>query len=167
MQCGSPEDLYERPATPFVARFTGLAGEFEAETEQAGSSAASVRLTGLGGAPRVSAQVAGPVQAHRRARLLIRPAAIRLVPPEDPLTQLRARVCDAAFRGRGYDYAVLFDTGIKLVGIRDERRWERGAVVGLSLDPAGCLLFPEEAGAAPSGHRVPAGVEAVPDPSGV
>src|ERR1700734_748431 len=27
VQSGSPEDVYTRPATPFVARFTGLAGE--------------------------------------------------------------------------------------------------------------------------------------------
>jgi len=103
------------------------------------------------------------VHDRRRARLLVRPAAVRFASPEDPAVQLRARVCDAAFRGRGYDYAVLFDAGMKLVGIRDERRWKRGAVVGLSLDPEGCLLLPEDPGptdadAAPSEHPTTAGV---------
>jgi len=29
VQAGTPEEVYTRPATPFVARFTGLAGELQ------------------------------------------------------------------------------------------------------------------------------------------
>ena len=172
VQCASPEDLYARPVTPFVARFTGLAGEFEVEVARAGpSGAASVRVIGVASGPQLPAQIAVPVYGRHRGRLLVRPAAVRLVAAEDPAAQLRARVSDAAFRGRGYDYAVAFDGGTKLVGIRDDRRWERGAVVGVNLDSEGCLLFPEEpsaANAAPSRSTHPAAAgEPVPGPTAV
>jgi len=144
VQLGTPEDLYHRPASPFVARFTGLAGELGASVEgAAGEGTVWLRVDDVQGGPRVSARAAHPLRTGDRARLLLRPSAVRLTAPDDPAAPLRARICDAAFRGRGYDYAVLFDTGGKLVGIHDERRWERGAVVGLRMESTGCLAFAE------------------------
>jgi len=151
VQIGTPEDLYHRPDSPFVARFTGLAGELEAGVESdAGGGSVWLRL---GDGARLAARAPHPLRPGARARLLLRPSAVRLVPPDDREAPLRARVCDAAFRGRGYDYAVLFDTGVKLVGIHDERRWERGEAVGLGMDPSGCLAFAE---AATGGDPAPA-----------
>ena len=49
IQFGRPEEVYTRPASPFVARFTGLAGELP------------VRVTG---------RVPGP-EAHRPRRQLV------------------------------------------------------------------------------------------------
>ena len=42
VQLGSPEDVYHRPASPFVARFTGLAGELPGELIAGGSAAGTV-----------------------------------------------------------------------------------------------------------------------------
>ena len=146
VQTGTPEDLHHRPQSPFVARFTGLAGELEASVEDgAGEGTVWLRLGEAPGGPRLSARAPHPLPSGARARLLLRPSAVRLAPPDDPASPLRARICDAAFRGRGYDYAVLFDTGVKLVGIHDERRWERGEAVGLQMDSSGCLAFAESA----------------------
>ena len=44
VQSGSAEDVYHHPATPFVARFTGLAGELPVRVAGHGSEAASSRL---------------------------------------------------------------------------------------------------------------------------
>ena len=144
VQLGAPEDLYYRPASPFVARFTGLAGELDARVEgEAAAGAVWLRLGAAPDGPRLSARAPRPLSAGERARLLLRPSAVRLVSPEDPAAAMRARICDAAFRGRGYDYAVLFETGVKFVGLHDERRWDRGAPVGLAMDPSGCLAFAE------------------------
>jgi ribosomal protein S18 acetylase RimI-like enzyme len=70
----------------------------------------------------------------------VRPAGVRLLAPAHPEGQLEALVLDPAFRGRGYDHALLSD-GAHLVGVHDERRWERGSSVSVQLRPAGCLLF--------------------------
>src|SRR6185437_9072953 len=40
VQSSSPEDVYQHPATPFVARFTGLAGEFPVRVTGHGSAGA-------------------------------------------------------------------------------------------------------------------------------
>ena len=78
VQLGTPEEIYTQPATPFVARFTGLAGELPVQ-RPAAAGRVSVRRRGRAGAglrgPR-------PLQARRRsagpsaeatALLMIRP----------------------------------------------------------------------------------------------
>jgi iron(III) transport system ATP-binding protein len=157
VQLGTPEDLYYRPASPFVARFTGLAGELDAHVEgEAGEGTVRLRLGEAPDGARLAARAPHPLGAGARARLLLRPSAVRLVPAEDPNAALRARICDAAFRGRGYDYAVLFDGGVKLVGLHDERRWDRGSQVGLVMEPSGCLAFAESASREPAAAAEPA-----------
>ena len=49
MQSGSPEDVYHHPATPFVARFTGLAGELPVRVAGHGGDGA-LELTADGAA---------------------------------------------------------------------------------------------------------------------
>ncbi len=71
-QIGRQEDLYERPATPFVARFIGqsniLSGRLEAGAHLA-----------LG--PATNLSLAGRYAAAGSATLAIRPESIRLAPP--------------------------------------------------------------------------------------
>ena len=61
VQLGTPEEIYARPATPFVARFTGLAGELPVEVCSAPDSEACVEVepSGLQGARRVRARTSG------------------------------------------------------------------------------------------------------------
>src|SRR6202020_2397565 len=51
VQQGTPEEIYTEPATPFVARFTGLAGEL------------AVQLRGRAADGTVGVELAGPAQA--------------------------------------------------------------------------------------------------------
>ena len=51
-------------------------------------------------------------------------------------------VTDVAFRGRGYEHAVVLAEGNQVTGIFHDARFARGDVVGLSIEPAGCLAFP-------------------------
>ncbi|MCL2395955.1 MAG: ABC transporter ATP-binding protein [Acidimicrobiaceae bacterium] len=148
VQIGTPEDIYHAPTDPFVARFTGLAGELAVTVagETRGESEEAmftVRPRGLDdgqGRPIVAHAPAGAPGAAD-ASLLLRPAGVRLLPPGHPDRHLEAIVVDTAYRGRGYDHAVLLSDGTQLVGIHDERRWNRGENVGIELAPSGCLLF--------------------------
>jgi iron(III) transport system ATP-binding protein len=66
---------------------------------------------------------------------------VRLTAPDEPSAQLRGEVRDVAFAGRGYEHVIDLQGEHRLTGVFDLRRWERGSRVGISLDPAGSLLF--------------------------
>jgi ABC-type Fe3+/spermidine/putrescine transport system ATPase subunit len=146
VQIGPPEDVYHRPASAFVARFTGLAGEIDVAVEGPGPDVETRRVRPTGMAPGADAIVArrppDGADPSGHGTLLIRPAGVSLVAPDHAERHLDAVVVDAAYRGRGYDHALLLTNGSQLVGIHDEHRWARGSHVGVLLAGSGCLLFP-------------------------
>jgi putative spermidine/putrescine transport system ATP-binding protein len=79
-QFGTPEDIYERPATPFVARFVGRVNEIAARVEALGGGG-ELRF-GTARVPMPSDACAGPGQA---ATLMVRPHRISLAPPDAPV----------------------------------------------------------------------------------
>ncbi len=149
VQLATPETVYHHPATPFVARFTGLAGELNvaidgpSDPDGDGRPCVTVRPVGFdrGEGQPIVAYRPSDAPAMATGTLLIRPAAVRLLPPEHPERNLDAMVLDSAYRGRGYDHALLLGDGTQLIGIHDERRWARGDHVAARLATAGCLLF--------------------------
>jgi len=72
---------------------------------------------------------------------MIRAAALELVAPGSSECQLLGHVSDVAFRGRGYEHAVVLDNGVQLSGIFSKVRGSRHDRVGLSIDPLGAQLF--------------------------
>ncbi len=143
VQLGTPEDVYLRPVSAFVAQFTGLAGALRASTEgPTGPNQVRVRLDAVDAHAVAVAPAARDAAAGTPGRLMLRHAAVRLAPPSE--SGIVARIADTAFRGRGYDHAVELPWGDRLVGIHDERRWSRGDTVCLSLDPAACFFFPDD-----------------------
>jgi ABC-type Fe3+/spermidine/putrescine transport system ATPase subunit len=157
VQFGTPEEIYHHPASPFVARFTGLAGEIRATVEgpagpdpTAGSAAAEEETGRSRRAVRLLAAVpeSEPVAIDTSAPsgsglLLVRPSAVELLAPGHTDRHLDAVVLDSAYRGRGYDHALLLTDGTQLVGVHDLHRWDRGSNVAIRLSDSGCLLFPD------------------------
>jgi len=174
VQSGTPEDVYHHPATPFVARFTGLAGELAVRvTGQAGDGAlelaaeggadGSVRLPALRAAETATgatgATGAGDVAALKAgddALLAIRPTGVLLLRSADETPHLTGKVADVAFRGRGYEYAIDLAGLGRLTGVFARHRADRGDSVGLRLDPEGCHLFPAEVKPEVNGADAPA-----------
>jgi iron(III) transport system ATP-binding protein len=161
VQSGSAEDVYHHPATPFVARFTGLAGELAVRVAGPGADGAlevtasgivdgSVRLPSL----RPAAAGSG-LKPGDEALLAIRPTGILLLRTADETPHLTGTVADVAFRGRGYEYAIDLPGLGRLTGIFARHRTERGDSVGMRLDPEGCHLFPADAGAVPAADAAP------------
>jgi ABC-type Fe3+/spermidine/putrescine transport system ATPase subunit len=146
VQLGSPEDIYSRPATTFVARFTGLAGEIDAVAVARTGKVATVRIAN---GETDASIVTGSLQQFAPGapgRLLVRPSAVRLGAINGSSDVIRARVADVAFRGRGYDHAAVLTDGTRLVGIHDERPWKRGDNVAVAFDRSGCFFFATEPG---------------------
>ncbi|MCS6890778.1 MAG: putative 2-aminoethylphosphonate ABC transporter ATP-binding protein [Rhodovarius sp.] len=71
-QIGTPEEVYRRPASAFVAGFVGRAGSFTAEVE------APRRLRA--GPVRIEAEAAASLTPGQAARAFIRPEDVRLGP---------------------------------------------------------------------------------------
>ena len=146
VQAGTPEEVYNHPATPFVARFTGLAGELRVKVTAAAGDGA-VEITAADGAVgRLPAlRPAGPaLRPGDGALLAIRPTGVSLAPAEADERHLTGRVADVAFRGRGYEYAIDLPGLGRLTGVFARHRASRGDEVGLRLDPEGCHLFPAD-----------------------
>ena len=142
VQIDTPENIYTTPATPFVARLTGLAGELPCITLDVDETRlARVANNGV----TLLAQRGETLPTGVAARLLVRPAAVRLLAAADDPTILRAEVRDAAFVGRGYEHLVDLSDGTRMTGIFAESRFARGQRVGVQLDPRQCIVFGEAA----------------------
>jgi iron(III) transport system ATP-binding protein len=159
VQAGTPEEIYTRPATPFVARFTGLAGELPVRVrERNPDGTILVEPVLAGAAPFLAhpplAHLDRNLQAGQDALMMIRPTGVKLYangsgrPGASQPHHLSGRVADVAFRGRGYEHAIDINENTRLTGVFARARAARGDTVGLRLDPAGCHVFP---GVFPSG----------------
>jgi iron(III) transport system ATP-binding protein len=150
VQSGSPEEVYTRPATPFVARFTGLAGELPVRVAGHGSDG-GLELIAAGAAdgaarlPPLRPAGTSGLKPGDDALLAIRPTGIVLLPAAGETPHLTGRVADVAFRGRGYEHAIDLPGLGRLTGVFARHRAQRGDSVGLRLDPDGCHLFPADA----------------------
>ncbi len=83
VQWGTPEDIYYRPATPFVADFIGTVNLLPARCLALGPRSASVQIGSLG----VELPVNG-VRPKANAELLlsIRPESLKILPPGSPIS---------------------------------------------------------------------------------
>jgi iron(III) transport system ATP-binding protein len=143
VQAGTPEEIYTRPASPFVARFTGLAGELRVRVRGPGADGMVMVepvLADLSGAAFPARAPLGSLD-RADALLMIRPTAVRMCANGSAEPQLSGRVTDVAFRGRGYEHAIDLAGGTRLTGVFADVRAARGETVGLRMDPAGCHVF--------------------------
>ncbi len=154
VQHDTPENVYRRPASAFVARFTGLAGELRGRvlttvgptdngSDDEGRKLVRVLLAPDGAvrARELLASCIEPLASGQAVQVLVRPAAVTLTTPEDATGCVQGAVLDSAFRGRGYDHVVRLPDGVVLSEIFDTRSHRRGDTVGLRIDPDGCLTF--------------------------
>lgn len=138
VQVGTPETVYQRPASTWAARFLGLTNVLSAEVLTGGMVHTELGDLRVGG-PRVCS-----TDAPHSSRLLIRPEAARL--GGDGPNALTGTVRERSFRGSVYRLKVGFPGGPDLAFAVSNA----GAVpapgesVELWLDPRGMALVPEE-----------------------
>jgi iron(III) transport system ATP-binding protein len=149
IQHGPPEVIYRTPASPFVARFTGVAGVLRGYLSgpgPAGPGPAAVVVPST--APGTSLELKGTAMSELSpgtpVQVMLRPTAARICRTGSRPASLRGIVRDGAFHGRGYDYVIELGDGLHLTGIFDRRRFDRGAAVDLFIHPAGTLVFADE-----------------------
>ncbi len=141
VQYDTPETIYRRPANDFVARFTGVGGDFPVATAHPGHDG-TARVT-LAVAPDVvldAVDLDGAGPAGTRPRLFVRASGAALRPADDG-DGLRGAVRDVAFTGRGYEHVVVLGEGAELTKVFSKRRFDRDTPVHVTLDPSSCFLM--------------------------
>jgi spermidine/putrescine transport system ATP-binding protein len=143
-QIGYPEDIYERPATRFVAGFIGTSNIVEAEvTGRAGD------LLELAAAP--GDRILVPVPAGRAISVgemvafTVRPEKLRVTgadePAADKLCTVAGTVVDVVYQGVSTQLVVRTDSGITLVAFRQNS--ERVSDAGVPGSRARLVWSPE------------------------
>jgi len=98
MQAGSPRDIYERPADPFVAAFVGQVNLLRARVEAGGLRFGQLRLPVPSDAP--------PVEPGRDAILALRPEAIRVGVGLEGQDAMTGRVVTRTYLGTTVRYRI-------------------------------------------------------------
>jgi ABC-type Fe3+/spermidine/putrescine transport system ATPase subunit len=108
-QVGTPEELYERPATRFVATFVGrasaLRGRLAPTSNGASNGTATVELAGPPGAPAWEGVLAEPLAPGDAAEIVVRPESLALVAAGTP-GSLAGRVVERRYGGSFTTYHV-------------------------------------------------------------
>jgi spermidine/putrescine transport system ATP-binding protein len=111
-QLGSPRELYEHPATRFVANFIGTSNVLTGRLERRGDAWA---LAGMGPDQRVLVADAGDAREGQDVELAVRPEKIVLRTEQDPpppdRTALRVRVDEVVYLGTSTQYRTVTDGG--------------------------------------------------------
>jgi len=104
-QVGTPEEIYERPANAFVARFIGLSNMVPGRILDVENSDCKIRLES---GEIAYARCAGPLPADAEVTLSVRPERIRFNPPDGiHINRLPAQVSEIVYAG---DHIQLFLT---------------------------------------------------------
>jgi len=145
-QVGSPEEVYNRPASPFVAAFMGAGNMIRLRVRASGddlmiepepdNGPARIAVTH----PARARLMPGPVTAYFRSE------QAQLTTPDDVADDardlvLKGRIVQAAYPGGFWRYGV--DVGGQHFLVDDERRLEVGAPVGVRLPAHALHLYPD------------------------
>ena len=133
-QLGTPEELYERPASRFVADFIGTTNLLRGILEADGG----VRLDS-GDRTRIAHDGLGP---GATVELSVRPESIALVPPE-AIGAIRGRVEQAAYLGTNVTYQIRTAGGLALTVLAPKTgiRLPVGSDVAVAWPPSEALVL--------------------------
>jgi spermidine/putrescine transport system ATP-binding protein len=142
-QLGSPRELYEHPATRFVANFIGTSNILTGRLERRGDAWA---LTGFGPDERVLVTDAGQAPQGQEVELAVRPEKMVLRTENDPPARdrcaLRVKVTEVVYLGTSTQYRTVTDGGAAIAVYRQNASTTPGADV--LTGQVGWLEWPPE-----------------------
>ena len=139
-QLGTPEDLYRRPASPFVAEFVGLSNQIEATLDHDRVTLRGATLPVIAPAASGTTGVAGS-----RVTAYVRPEHVRLAAesPSDAPGELSGTVLSSGFLGPIRRTVVQFGDGTELASQHPaEAQFRAGDRVVVSFAPEPVTVAP-------------------------
>ena len=133
-QCGTPEEIYERPANAFVAGFIGISNLIPGAVEGAGVRLQTGQL--------VPAELDEGIAPGEAVLLCVRPEKLRLGAKADGQVSVDGVVAEAVYLGTATQYLIELAPGVRLVAIEtntqtasSEKRFARGSKVTIGWLP--------------------------------
>jgi spermidine/putrescine transport system ATP-binding protein len=145
-QVGTPEEIYDSPATVFVAGFIGMANFLPARVESVNNGRAVVRLAGDRRAEVPTAL--GSRGAGDAGVVMVRPERLRLgsVEPGPGTNSIPVTMVEAIFQGPVVRYVLRDSGGTEVLAHLDGNArpagLERGARIWAAWDPEASRLLP-------------------------
>jgi spermidine/putrescine transport system ATP-binding protein len=140
VQCGTPEEVYERPSKPFVAGFIGISNLMEGRVEDGGVRLANGVLC--------AAPVPQECDAGAAVQLSVRPEKIVLDADDGDMVRLPGTVAERVYVGTATQVIVDLGAGARVVALeqntqraRADDRWEIGDRVTVSWLPEHSLVL--------------------------
>ncbi len=144
-QVGTPADIYERPASRYVAAFMGAANILPGRVRDAGPPAL-LELDGIG---PVEAAGSAPCPAGAAVHVALRPERLRIASgAATGVNSAAGTVADSAYRGDAMDHEVRLPSGAVLLvsqPLSDSAATllSPGSAVVVSWAPDACVMLPE------------------------
>ncbi|MBS0547220.1 MAG: ABC transporter ATP-binding protein [Proteobacteria bacterium] len=134
-QQGSPRELYEKPATPFLARFMGESNPARGTVRRIDAARVRVRLGDTG------IEVADSAAPDGEATVAVRPEAIAVETAPGPAGALAGTIAKASYLGTHMEYSIDTAAGTLFATCpRVERPLPPGTAVALVLAPRGVIV---------------------------
>jgi spermidine/putrescine transport system ATP-binding protein len=139
-QCGTPEEVYERPTESFVAGFIGTSNLMDGVVEDG-----EVRLAS---GQRCAAPLPEDAKPGEHVHLSVRPEKIWLDEHEDGMVTLQGTVCERVYVGTTTQVIVELAPGARVVALeqnthraRSDDRWGLGDRVTVAWRPEHALVL--------------------------
>ena len=141
IQCGEPEEVYEKPGEAFVAGFIGVSNLMEGVVD----GKDKVRIAN---GKKVSAPLPDGLDRGESVQISVRPEKIALDDLEKGMVRLDGTVEQRVYQGVNTQVTVSLGDGACLVALeqntyraRSDDRWEPGTKVKVGWHPEHCLVL--------------------------
>ena len=151
-QVGTPEDVYYRPATPFVRDFLGKTFLLPGKVSAVADPQVSVEIQGMNAGPLILPQGSAMAAANGRpavgqgVMIAIRPEQISIIgtTPDGRPNTIQSDLEAVHFLGDRYEYTVHIGSETRVLVSPAARQVKRGDRIYLELKPEGVTLWPRE-----------------------
>jgi ABC-type Fe3+/spermidine/putrescine transport system ATPase subunit len=142
-QLGAPFDVYEFPATPFVAEFLGRTVSFSGRIMPQHGAVSWVELMPCGGKLAVGRQLARRFPESASVRVTLRPEDLEILPDgEIEENQIAGRIEEVAYLGERLEYHVAACGVSFVVAAGKRQRYRSGDFIRLAISPERINLHP-------------------------
>ncbi|MEO1459381.1 MAG: ABC transporter ATP-binding protein [Pseudomonadota bacterium] len=145
-QTGPPEEVYNTPATEFVARFLGASNILEVSSGERDGDAVPIEASGFGRLA-IPAERAPLLNGAGPARLVVRAEKLVVAPGDSATPQgsisVPGRVEAVDYQGQAARYFLrVGDLQLQAINMIDERPFAEGDEIAVRLRPRDCTALP-------------------------